>query len=103
MSDGRARSKAPVQILATPPRPERKPAEPCAMVIFGARGDLTRRLIVPALYNLTRSGLLSEHFSLIGVSLGDETTESWRAHLREMLQSYVGRPSAELKIDKIDE
>ena len=39
------------------------------MVIFGAGGDLTKRLLVPALYNLASTGLLPEHFELIGVSL----------------------------------
>ena len=34
------------------------PPPPCAIVIFGANGDLTKRLIVPALYNLARTGLL---------------------------------------------
>ena len=39
------------------------------MVIFGAGGDLTKRLVVPALYNLARSGVLPENFALIGVDL----------------------------------
>ena len=39
---------------------------PCAMVIFGATGDLTRRKLVPALYNLAHSGLLPERFGVVG-------------------------------------
>ena len=54
---------------ASGPTPEAKPAGPCAMVIFGAGGDLTKRLVVPALYNLTTSKLLPENFALIGVEL----------------------------------
>ena len=46
-------------------------APPCAMVIFGAAGDLTTRLVVPALYNLANDHQLSEEFSLVGVDLTD--------------------------------
>ena len=45
-----------------------KPADPCAMVIFGATGDLTKRLVMPALYNLARTNVLPEQFALIGVA-----------------------------------
>ena len=56
------------------------PAPPCAMVIFGAAGDLTKRLVVPALFNLARSGQLSEGFRLVGVDLA-EGSEIGRAHV----------------------
>ena len=49
------------------PRPRRAPADPCCLVIFGASGDLTQRLLLPALYNLAVSGLLPDAFALIGV------------------------------------
>ena len=42
-------------------------APPCAMVIFGAAGDLTKRLVVPALYNLTTTRQLPDGFQLVGV------------------------------------
>ena len=42
-------------------------SEPCVMVIFGASGDLTKRLLVPALYNLACDGLLSDTFAVVGV------------------------------------
>src|SRR6185437_14491385 len=61
-----------------PPRRPARPADPCAMVIFGAAGDLTKRLVVPALYNLARTKVLPENFALIGVDHGERTTESWR-------------------------
>ena len=44
------------------------PASPCIMVIFGASGDLTRRKLVPALFNLRRSGLLPEEFAVLGIA-----------------------------------
>jgi glucose-6-phosphate 1-dehydrogenase len=42
-------------------------SEPCIMVIFGASGDVTKRLVVPALYNLRCDGLLSDKFAVLGV------------------------------------
>jgi glucose-6-phosphate 1-dehydrogenase len=76
---------------------------PCAIVIFGAGGDLTKRLVVPALYNLSRTRKLPENFALIGVDLAEGTTETWQQHLYDMLKSFVGSTTAELEIGKIDE
>ena len=53
-------------VSAPPPGTARTEAPPCAMVIFGASGDLTRRKLVPALYNLARGGLLPENFAALG-------------------------------------
>ncbi|HEY4943518.1 MAG TPA: glucose-6-phosphate dehydrogenase [Rhizomicrobium sp.] len=80
-----------------------RPADPCAMVIFGANGDMTRRLLIPALYNLARTKVLPEKFALIGVDLAHETAESWRAHLYDMLKSFVGKSASGFHIDRIDE
>jgi glucose-6-phosphate 1-dehydrogenase len=56
-----------VAAVASPAAPAaRKAAPPCAMVIFGATGDLTRRKLVPALYNLAHAGLLPENFAALG-------------------------------------
>ena len=57
------------------------PANPCAMVIFGASGDLTSRLVVPALYNMRRSGLLPDNFALIGVNHGSDSDVIWKRNL----------------------
>jgi glucose-6-phosphate 1-dehydrogenase len=85
----------------TEPTPEAKPAGPCAMVIFGAGGDLTKRLVVPALYNLVTSKLLPENFALIGVDIADLTTDQWRENLSKMMQSFLAG-NAEFKADSID-
>ncbi len=45
-----------------------KVSDPCVMVIFGAAGDLTRRKLVPALYNLAKAHLLSPGFAIVGDS-----------------------------------
>ena len=58
-------------------------APPCAMVIFGAGGDLTKRLIVPALYNLSKSGLLPKPFALIGVDHNASDADTWRNGLHD--------------------
>src|SRR3984885_4682386 len=66
-------------------------APPCAMVIFGAAGDLTKRLVVPALYNLANDHQLSEQFRLVGVDLNDMTAEQWRAHLTDAMRGFVSK------------
>lgn len=81
--------------------PQVKPAKPCAMVIFGAAGDLTKRLIVPALYNLTASRLLPDNFALVGVDIADMSTEQWRQRLTDMLQS-LRAGGGEFEADAID-
>src|SRR6202167_5715125 len=91
------------QAVQSPPRRQPKPADPCAMVIFGATGDLTKRLVMPALYNLSRTKMLPEHFSLIGVARTEGTVESWRGHLHDTLKSFVGNAAAEFDLDHIDE
>jgi glucose-6-phosphate 1-dehydrogenase len=65
------------------------------MVIFGAGGDLTHRLLIPALCNLQRSGLLPEQFALIGASGGRRSTAAWTGSLEQALRRYGGDPSSE--------
>jgi glucose-6-phosphate 1-dehydrogenase len=64
-------------------------APPCAMVIFGSSGDLTKRLLIPALYNLSKAGRLSDKFALIGVDRTDRSHEEFRAYLAEGVRSFV--------------
>ena len=73
------------------------------MVVFGAGGDMAKRLLIPALYNLSRTKVLPEKFALIGVDLAEGTAESWRDHLYDMLKTFVGNATAEFDIDRIDE
>ena len=93
----------PAEIIHAPPRRQGKPPGPCAMVIFGAHGDLTKRLLVPALYNLARTGLIPEQFAIVGVDLAQDTAQGWTQDLRAMLQSFVGNPASESRIEKIDD
>jgi glucose-6-phosphate 1-dehydrogenase len=52
--------------------------KPCALVIFGATGDLAKRKLVPALYNLAREGHLAEGFELVGVGRSAADLEAFR-------------------------
>src|SRR5258708_5111931 len=56
-------------------------ADPCAMVIYGAAGDLTKRKLIPALYNLASDGLLSKEFAVVGFARREMTTDEFRAQL----------------------
>jgi glucose-6-phosphate 1-dehydrogenase len=71
------------------------------MAIFGAGGDLTKRLIMPALYNLVRANKLPDQFAIIGIDHNGQTTQAWRENLTETIQTFArGR---EGKGDAIDE
>jgi glucose-6-phosphate 1-dehydrogenase len=77
-------------------------APPCAMVIFGAAGDLTKRLVVPALYNLVNAKRLSNNFQLVGVDLAQETTEDWQRRLTDTMHGFASG-TGEFHADHIDE
>ncbi len=78
-------------------------APPCAMVIFGAAGDLTKRLVVPALYNLSNAKRLSKGFQLVGVDLAAKSTEEWRQGLSDMMNQFVAQGGGEFQADHIDQ
>ena len=78
------------------------PARPCAMVIFGAAGDLTKRLVVPALYNLVVAGRLPESFRLVGCDLVAKTSAEWQSGLLEMMQECVVKGDGEFQASRID-
>ena len=83
---------------------ERSPvAPPCTMVIFGAAGDLTKRLVVPALYTLALANQLADGFQLVGVDLAAKTTEDWRAGLTATMNQFVTEPGGEFEADHIDQ
>src|SRR5260370_3993919 len=67
-----------------------RPAPPATLVIFGAGGDLTKRLVVPALYHLVQAGRLPDEFAVIGLDHNDRTTEQWHQSLTMMMQAPPG-------------
>jgi glucose-6-phosphate 1-dehydrogenase len=64
-------------------------APPCTLVIFGAGGDLTKRLLMPAIYNLAKANLLSDKFSIIAVDRTPKPVEAFRDYLAEGIRSFV--------------
>ncbi len=69
-------------------------------MIFGAGGDLTRRLLVPALYNLVRTGLLPDEFSLIGVDRQELSDASFRDRLDEAVRSFAIDKTSSVDFDE---
>src|SRR6267154_6754534 len=61
----------------------------CVMVIFGATGDLTKRLLMPAIYNLAKAKLLPEKFALVGFSNIEESSDSFRDQITAELSKYA--------------
>jgi glucose-6-phosphate 1-dehydrogenase len=87
--------------VAAPPAVAReqrpRPADVCAFVIFGAAGDLTKRLLVPALYNLAADRLLPEHFAVIGLARGEMSDEQFRQNMGAALREFAtGKVAAEV-------
>jgi glucose-6-phosphate 1-dehydrogenase len=66
-----------------------RPAGPCAFVIFGATGDLTKRLLIPALYNLLANQLLPDRFAIVGVSNIEMSSEDFRKQLGSEIRQFA--------------
>ena len=66
--------------------PERQ-SDPCVLVIFGISGDLTRRLLVPSLYNLTRDRLLTQNFAVVGMARTAMTHEDFRQNMQRAIHA----------------
>jgi len=82
---------------------ERLPVHPTTLVIFGATGDLARRKLLPALYNLAHDGALPERFNLIGVSRSDKPHEDYQAEAREAIKEFSRRPPDDKVLDALME
>lgn len=67
------------------------PSDPCLLVLFGASGDLTRRLLVPTLYNLACDGLLPERFAVLGTALDPLSTDQFRKRMIADLRTFHTR------------
>lgn len=65
------------------------PSDPCVMVIFGATGDLTKRKLFPALYNLAKGNLLSRDFAIVCTSRTDMTNEAFRDQITNDMKSFA--------------
>src|SRR3954464_9779901 len=78
---------------------ERLPVHPTTLVIFGASGDLARRKLLPAIYNLAHEGALPERFNLIGVSRGEMSDDEFRNEAREAIVEFSRREADATVLD----
>ena len=77
--------------MTEPTKTQRKP-DACSFVIFGVTGDLTHRLVIPALYNLAAADLLPERFCVVGIARKDMSSEDLRKSLLRGLHRFATRP-----------
>src|SRR5262245_26291740 len=84
------------QIPGRPLVQEAKP-EPCAIVIFGFTGDLAKRKLIPALYNLMVDGALPDRFAIVGLTRGGETHDELLHRFRVAIAEYGRRKSLDLE------
>ncbi len=101
---------APQSATAQPTSPQEKvsaagahPAPPATLVIFGAHGDLTKRLLMPALYNLTGARLLDDGFKIIGVDRVESDAAQWQSELTAAMDDFTHDETAEFYVKSIDQ
>jgi glucose-6-phosphate 1-dehydrogenase len=70
---------------------ERLPVAPTTLIIFGATGDLARRKLLPALYNLAHDGALPQRFHLVGIARKEKDHEDYRAECAEAIRRFSRR------------
>jgi glucose-6-phosphate 1-dehydrogenase len=78
-------------------------APPCTLVIFGANGDLTKRLLMPALYNLSGGKLLDDKFSIIGVDRDAGSDEDFQGRQTASMASFTPDKGGEFAEKHLDE
>src|SRR6266436_5061763 len=77
--------------MTSAPSTQKKP-DPCSFVVFGVSGDLTHRLVIPALYNLAATDLLPDKFCVVGVTRKDMSNDDLRKSLMKGLREFATRP-----------
>jgi len=70
----------------------RRAPDPCALVIFGASGDLTKRKLLPALYSLALRRLLPERFGIVGAARNEESDDQFRERMKAGIQEFGRYP-----------
>jgi glucose-6-phosphate 1-dehydrogenase len=73
-------------------QPAQKKPDACSFVIFGVTGDLTHRLVIPALYNLAATNLLPDQFCIVGIARKAMSSDELRDSLMKGLRQYATRP-----------
>ncbi|MGI8730166.1 MAG: glucose-6-phosphate dehydrogenase [Solirubrobacteraceae bacterium] len=82
---------------------ERQPVHATVLVIFGATGDLAKRKLLPALYNLAHEGALPEHFSLVGNARSELSDEEFRESAVAAVREFSRREPDETVLAKLFE
>ncbi|WP_342643162.1 glucose-6-phosphate dehydrogenase [Rhodoligotrophos ferricapiens] len=80
-----------------------KTAPPSTLVIFGAGGDLTKRLLIPAIYNLVNDQALDDKFQIIGVDLVPNDDQGFRNHLTENMRALIASGRGEFASAELDD
>jgi glucose-6-phosphate 1-dehydrogenase len=93
-----AREREPTPLAAAL---ERQPVQPTVLAIFGATGDLSRRKLLPALYNLAHEGALPEHFALIGNARSELSDDAFRELAVEGVREFSRREPDEKVLAKL--
>ncbi|MET0680671.1 MAG: glucose-6-phosphate dehydrogenase [Burkholderiales bacterium] len=68
--------------------PASKSADACTLAIFGASGDLTRRKLIPSLYNLSRANLLPRDLAVVGVASSPLSDDAFRRRATEAIREH---------------
>src|SRR3954452_15265265 len=80
---------------------ERLPVHPTTLVIFGASGDLAKRKLLPAIYNLAHEGALPERFNLIGCARSEWSDDEFREVAKEAIQKFSRRKPDDTVLDSL--
>jgi glucose-6-phosphate 1-dehydrogenase len=80
---------------------ERLPVAPTTLVIFGATGDLARRKLLPALYNLAHDGALPERFHLVGVARREKEHQHYREECEQAIRQFSRRKPDEEVLERL--
>ncbi len=78
-------------------------APPCTVAVFGAAGDLTKRLLMPSVYDLAAGGLLDAEMRFIGLDHNDRDAAGWRKEIGDALHEFAAQKGSESASDTLDE
>jgi glucose-6-phosphate 1-dehydrogenase len=81
------------------PRRSRRAPDPCALVIFGATGDLAHRKLMPALYTLARLGMLPADYAVVGFARRPMTDDVFRGEMAKSVLGDASPPAGEATWD----
>jgi len=70
------------------------PGPPIVFVLFGATGDLAKRMVIPAFFTLAQQKLLPDNYLLIGNGRGDVSHDEFRKHVHDTLRAFGPHPDA---------